>query len=638
MGKNKGKRALETKRDKKKREKQEEKQNNSKKRQEEKEQRIKQNNKSTSSKVTNTTQKSKNQLKYEQRQREIAQLVEETLRQEKAKLAEEKRMPKKTTKEDLPKASQKKKEEDLPKASQKKKEEDLPKALQKKKEEELPKALQNKNKENELPKALQKQGKTTGQGKNKTRQTQRNIEDQKSQKKGKEVKNKKKKKKSKILPRIILVLLLLLIIGGGIFAYRVYQNGGGLSGILAAAMGHNQNTKKNLDEFRVLLMGISTDLDSKLTDTIIVASYNPNTQKATMLSIPRDTFVGVSEKRATGSDKINAQYSIGNGPESTLQKVEKITGLDIDYYAVVETEALIKLVDAIGGVTFNVPIDMKYDDPTQDLHIDLKAGEQEIDGEKAEQLLRFRHNNDGSSYPTEYGDNDIGRMRTQREFMSETMRQTLKVENIFKLGQILDIAKESIETNIDFNAAKDYIPYLVEFKTENLISDSLPGTPKILNELWFFEYDKTATEELVDRLFHQKEDETSEETTNTTSGKTTKKKSTTSENKTKDELVIKVVDGTGGSEKYEEAIQKLEAAGFTVTKDNAETKTTKKTKKTKATSEPVESSRTVITNQKYVKSELIQEIKHALGVGDISNNASSASESDVSITIGKDFN
>ena len=78
---------------------------------------------------------------------------------------------------------------------------------------------------------------------------------------------------------------------------------------------------------------------------------------------------------------------------------------------------------------------MKYDDPTQDLHIDLKAGVQMIDGEKAEQLLRFRKNNDGTSYPTEYGDNDTGRMRTQREFIMAVMNQTLKPENIFKIGQ-----------------------------------------------------------------------------------------------------------------------------------------------------------------------------------------------------------
>ena len=73
---------------------------------------------------------------------------------------------------------------------------------------------------------------------------------------------------------------------------------------------------------------------------------------------------------------------------------------------------------------------MDYDDKYQDLHIHLTAGEQKLDGNKAEQLVRFRHNTDGTTYPVEYGDNDIGRMRTQREFIMQVMKQTLKPGNI----------------------------------------------------------------------------------------------------------------------------------------------------------------------------------------------------------------
>ena len=444
--------------------------------------------------------------------------------------------------------------------------------------------------------------------------------------KGKKTKEKKQRKWTKIL---LIVILLLGILGVGTFAYKTYKNGGGLQGMLATAFGHDANTKKNLQEFKVLIVGISTDINVDLTDTIIVASYNPNTQKGTLLSIPRDTFIGKSEKRASGYDKINAVYQT-KGAEGTLEEVNELTGLDIKYYIAVRTEALIKLVDAIGGVKYNVPIDMKYDDPTQDLHIDLQAGEQEIDGAKAEQLLRFRHNNNGTSYPSDYGDNDIGRMRTQREFMAETMRQTLKVENIFKLGQILDIAKQNVETNINFSDAKDYIPYLVEFNTENLTNDTLPGEPKMHNELWFYDCDEDATEELVHRLFYVRdygessETSNSTNTNNTTSSKSKKKKTTTTaENKTKEELVIQVLNGTGSTERYTAAVQALEAAGYKVTKPKKDTTEV--------------SSRTVITNQKYAKNELVQEIKQTLGKGDILNSAASNSESDIKIVIGTDY-
>ena len=84
----------------------------------------------------------------------------------------------------------------------------------------------------------------------------------------------------------------------------------------------------------------------------------------------------------------------------------------------IDNQALIKLVDTIGGVKFYVPRDMKYDDPSQDLHIDLKQGMQTINGEKAEQLLRFRKGNHGETYSEEDGgSNDLGRMNTQRNFM-----------------------------------------------------------------------------------------------------------------------------------------------------------------------------------------------------------------------------
>ena len=115
-----------------------------------------------------------------------------------------------------------------------------------------------------------------------------------------------KRKKKKIVRKVLLLILLVLIIAGGWFAYKTHKNGGGLSGMLATAVGHDQNTKKNLKEIKVLLLGVSTDLDSQLTDTIIVASYNPNTQKANLLSIPRDTFTGKNKSKATASQKLNA--------------------------------------------------------------------------------------------------------------------------------------------------------------------------------------------------------------------------------------------------------------------------------------------------------------------------------------------
>ena len=140
----------------------------------------------------------------------------------------------------------------------------------------------------------------------------------------------KPKKKMKMWKKIFLVILLILLIAGGVFAYRVYKNGGGLSGMLATVVGHDENTRKSLGELQVLLMGVSTDQEGvALTDTIIVASYNPNTQKAVLLSIPRDSFTGTNTRRAVASDKINAIYNVTRDPMETVETVNELTGLDL---------------------------------------------------------------------------------------------------------------------------------------------------------------------------------------------------------------------------------------------------------------------------------------------------------------------
>lgn len=447
-------------------------------------------------------------------------------------------------------------------------------------------------------------------------------------------KSKKNKKKMKTWKKILLIIILILLVAGGSFAYKVHKNGGGLSGMLATVVGHDENTKKNLGEFRCLILGISTDQDGvDLTDTIMVASYNPNTQKATLLSIPRDTYTGKNPAKATAYEKINALYSRKHRPDETLDAVNEITGLNIEYYAVIKTEALIKLVDVIGGVTFDVPIDMDYDDTSQDLHIHLKAGEQLLDGDKAEQLVRFRHNNNGTSYPEEYGDNDTGRMRTQREFIMQVMKQTLKKENIFKLGEILDVAKEYVITNIDFNAAKDYIPYAVEFNTDSLLTDTLPGTNSNKNEAgtWVFIVDKKATEEMIQELFFDRDitedlETEGENTTSNTTGNTTSTTSTTSTNTTstsvsKKDIKIEVLNGSGESNKLQKAVKQLEGAGYNVSRTGS----------TNATS------KTAIVNKKEVKNIILKNIKDTLGVGTISDSQSSSSKTDVTIIIGKDY-
>ena len=308
-----------------------------------------------------------------------------------------------------------------------------------------------------------------------------------------------KERRGRRLRRLLVIIVIILSILSAVFACRVYENGGGMKGFLATLFGHDATTLDKLPKMYCLILGKSQNL----TDTLILASYDPKAQEAAMLSIPRDTFIGENKSRATAWDKINAVYQIG--PDKVLKEVRELTGIDVQNYVMVDTAALRALVDEIGGVKFNVPIDMNYDDNKQGLHIHLKAGEQLLDGSKAEQVVRFRHNKNGTTYPESYGVEDIGRMKTQRAFLKAVAKQTLVPANIRKIPGFIDIANKYVETNMDFNSAKDYVPYAIDFNMDDIKSDKLPGKAELTNGVWIYSVNEKAAKEVINNLFHNQD-------------------------------------------------------------------------------------------------------------------------------------
>lgn len=432
------------------------------------------------------------------------------------------------------------------------------------------------------------------------------------------MKNKKTKKRVKVLRIIGVLLLIIMLFCAGFVGYSTYKNGWGVKGMIQTAMGQDEEKLADLDPITVLIMGVSEDITSKLTDTIIVASYNPKTQKATLLSIPRDTFVGKNKNTATPSNKINALYQ--TNPLKTLEAVNKITGLDIKHYVVISNNALVELVNEIGGVEFDVPINMNYDDSSQNLAIHLKKGVQKLNGEQAEGLVRFRKNNDGTTYPLEYGDNDLGRMRTQRAFITELAKQTLQLKNITKIGNFVDIIKKNVTHNFnDWSVIKDYIAYAVDFDTENIQTATLPGEAGYYNKYSFFIYDQKETDKLVKKIFEEQNGVIEEENQadNTTSNETVN-----SQNSENSKIKIELLNGSGDKTLLTKATKELKEKGYNVYKTG--------------TNENVVS-RTVIMNKTAVKSVITEDIKEVLGVGDIQSSVSSSSTVDIRIIIGKDY-
>ena len=432
----------------------------------------------------------------------------------------------------------------------------------------------------------------------------------------------KKKNKKHTLRKVLLTLLLIIIVIGIIFFIHVQKNGGGLKGIVTTVIGSSAEKEKELQDIYLLVMGKSENM----TDTIMVVKYSAKNQSASMLSIPRDTFTGDDEKKARASDKINSKY-INGGAQDTLKEVNELTGLNIRYYLIVDTKALRDLVDAIGGVEFDVPIDMDYDDVTQALHIHVKKGLQLLNGEQAEGVVRFRHNNNYTSYPVSYGDNDLGRMRTQREFLKILLKQLMKPTNITKINNLLKIAQEEVETNIDWNTAKGYVPSLFGFNTNNLVTNALPGEAKYANGVAVFIANPIKTKELINTMFLQvvNNTEQTEETTDTytnTTKNSTKNEITTSSTtlKPKSSISLQLINGTGSKKRFEAAKTQLKAQGYKI--------------KGEAQTTPID--KTIIINRKDLNTEDVEAVKSLLGTGKIAAGKTSEKNS-ITILIGKDY-
>ena len=175
------------------------------------------------------------------------------------------------------------------------------------------------------------------------------------------------------------------------------------------------------------------------TDTIMVATFDVPNQKIGLMSIPRDTVV--RQDRSAAWNKINAAYADG-GVEQLDQELEELLGFPIDYYVKIKLSAFEKLVESVGGVWFDVPVDMDYDDPYQDLHIHYTKGQHHLNGQQAMEVVRFRHNNDGSGYT------DVGRAEMQRQVLVALAKKVVSWNSLTKVQEFVEIFQEYVKTDL----------------------------------------------------------------------------------------------------------------------------------------------------------------------------------------------
>ena len=231
--------------------------------------------------------------------------------------------------------------------------------------------------------------------------------------------------------------------------------------------------RKSEDYYTVLILGRDTGGGGN-TDTMLLASYDVTNQKATVMSIPRDTMVNVP----WDVKRINSVYNYYGSGERGIQhlykEISQLVGFEPDYQVVVEWDAVGEIVDAMGGVYFDVPRNMNYEDPYQDLKIHQTKGYRLLTGDDAMQVLRYRHDN---NMKYGYPDGDLGRIKTQQGLLKAMVTQLLQLKNIGKVNEFAKVFQECVETDLSFQNILWFAQaaYLGGLKVENVNFVTMPN-------------------------------------------------------------------------------------------------------------------------------------------------------------------
>ena len=303
------------------------------------------------------------------------------------------------------------------------------------------------------------------------------------------------KKKRSLLGRFLAVffsvLFLFIFAFGAYIAYKAFKDP-----IIIATPQDGQSQQKPADPVGTIIDDITsapklnertnflilgTDEDGSRTDTILLCCFNATLNELSMISIPRDTLVEVSDETfnkmisefpepGQKGMKINEIYHYGGKKEGINMlkgQIESMFGISIDYYVLVSFDAFDYLVDSVGGVEYNVPIPMDYEDPYQNLAIHLAPGLQVLNGEQAEGLVRFRSG---------YSNADLGRIETQQNFIKVLLKKLTKSDVIFANAKDYIYAFfKYVDTDVSVADAIGYVSVFKKFDANNLYTYTLPG-------------------------------------------------------------------------------------------------------------------------------------------------------------------
>ena len=232
---------------------------------------------------------------------------------------------------------------------------------------------------------------------------------------------------------------------------------------------------KAKDKTTILIMGVDIRKDDVgRSDTMMIATVNPKSDTASLLSVPRDTRVRIS---GYGYDKINAAFAYGGEPLAE-RTVENFLGINIDHYIVIDTSSFVKIIDAIGGIDIDVEKRMKYEDPWDDnggLVIDIYPGLQHMDGKKAVTYVRYRDS-----------EGDIGRIKRQQQFMAACMEKIMSPSFIPRIPAVLHEVFEAVNTDMTTRQLLELAGSLKDAQENGLATDMVPGYPLYIDGISYW--------------------------------------------------------------------------------------------------------------------------------------------------------
>ncbi|WP_353674539.1 LCP family protein [Synechocystis sp. LKSZ1] len=337
-----------------------------------------------------------------------------------------------------------------------------------------------------------------------------------------------------------------------------------------------------------------------LTDTMMVVRLDPNQGKLTLLSIPRDTKVKIP---GHGTQKINAANVFG-GPALAASTIEDLMpGVAIDRYLRVNVQAVEKLIDALGGVSVYVPKDMKYQDDSQHLYINLKEGQQHLNGQEALGLLRYRKDALG----------DIGRIQRQQLVTRAVMEQALKPQTLLKIPDIVAILQSHIDTNLTMEELVAMGGFAAQRQRSDVQMMLLPGdfSGRTGTSYWLPQSSKINA--LVAQHF-------SSETADSPWAETTSAEMASSENPSR--LHIAIQDSTNNPKAVRALVRRLSQAGY------------RRITVVEGWRQPLRQTR-ILAQQG--DSQGAAQVRQALGFGEVLVDSSGYLISDVTIQIGQDW-